>query len=162
MIRTICGCVLAAVAAGCPAMADPIDSPLVGVWRVTGWQGQEAAQTMKYFGDHPSGYYLFSKDGHFIFLIIGDQRTAAAGFPTTREEAAKLYATLSAFDGTYKVSDGNKFVVHVQNSWNQAWTGTDQSRDFTISGDTLTVSFTTKNPATGNAMTVTTASRRAE
>jgi hypothetical protein len=161
--KLLFGCALVAELSVSSAMAASVDAPLVGVWRVTSWQGQEAAgQIMKYYGDHPGGYYVFSKDGHFIFLIVGDNRTAPAGIPPTPEEAAKLYATLAAFDGTYRVTDGNKFVVHVQEAWNQAWAGTDQNREFSINGDVLKVSFTTKSPATGNALTVTTTSQRAE
>ncbi len=62
-----------------------------------------------------------------IFLMIGDNRTAPTTVPPTDAEVTKLYATLSAFDGTYKVEGNNEFVFHVDDTWNQTWTGTDQN-----------------------------------
>jgi hypothetical protein len=96
-----------------------------------------------------------------IFLMIGNNRTAPAATPPTDAEVAKLYSTLSAFDGTYKVEGNSRFVFHVDDSWNQSWTGTDQTREFKISGNNLTVTFTTKNTS-GKDIVVTVTSARTE
>lgn len=144
------------------AMAQTVNSPLVGVWKVVGWESKTADnQTLHAYGNHPGGYYLFSGHGHFMFIMIGDNRSAPTATPVPPAEAATLYATLFAFDGTYKLDGKDKFVVHVDDSWAPAWARTDQRRDFKIVGKTLTVVFTT-NLRTGQDYTVTVTSERVE
>lgn len=59
--------------------------------------------------------------------------------------------------------EGNtKFVVRVEDSRIQSWTGTDQHRNFKINDGTLSISFNTKNPANGEDLAVTVTSKRAE
>jgi hypothetical protein len=43
-----------------------------------------------------------------------------------------------AYAGTYTI-DGDKVSHHVDISWNQAWTGTIQVRQFRIDGDRLQI-----------------------
>ena len=51
--------------------------------------------------------------------------------------------------GAYTI-DGDKVSHHVDVSWNQAWTGTTQVRQFKIEGNTLHIrSMPAKNPRDG-------------
>jgi hypothetical protein len=68
---------------------------------------------------------------------------------------------MAGFDGTYEVQ-GNKYVVHVEDSWNRSRKGIDQTREFKISGKQLTVTFTAKSPMTGQECLVTVTSERVE
>ena len=43
-----------------------------------------------------------------------------------------------AYAGTFSLGE-NVVVHHIDTSWNQAWTGTDQIRHFVLEGDTLTI-----------------------
>jgi Lipocalin-like domain len=43
-----------------------------------------------------------------------------------------------AFAGPYRV-EGDRWIITVEVSWNDAWTGTEQMRFFTVDGDTLTI-----------------------
>src|SRR5713101_3641677 len=43
-----------------------------------------------------------------------------------------------AYARTFSLGD-NLVVHHIDTSWNQAWTGTDQIRHFVLDGDTLTI-----------------------
>ena len=43
-----------------------------------------------------------------------------------------------AYTGAYRV-EGNAFITSVDTSWPDGWVGTEQRRDFTIDGDTLTI-----------------------
>ena len=53
-----------------------------------------------------------------------------------------------AYAGTYSVEAG-KVIHHVDISWNETWTGTDQIRLFEVSGNTLTVTTRITDPANG-------------
>jgi hypothetical protein len=59
-----------------------------------------------------------------------------------------------AFTGPYRV-EGDRLTVKVDVAWNEAWTGTDQTRIFRIEGDKLFIESipapaVTANPATAN------------
>jgi hypothetical protein len=43
-----------------------------------------------------------------------------------------------AYAGTYTLGD-RQVIHHIDISWNQGWTGTDQVRFFDLDGDTLTI-----------------------
>jgi hypothetical protein len=43
-----------------------------------------------------------------------------------------------AYAGTFTL-DAEKVVHHIDVSWNQAWTGTDQVRYYQLNGDMLTI-----------------------
>jgi hypothetical protein len=59
-------------------------------------------------------------------------------FPPTDEERLKLFRTMLAYAGTYTV-DADKVVHHVDISWNEAFTGTDQIRFYKLDGNILTI-----------------------
>ena len=159
-IRVIMPVLLTMVSA--QAMAQPVTSPLAGMWKITGWEAKSAANpVIRPYGDHPGGYYYFSAGGHFMFMMAGDNRNTPPPGPLTDGVAARLFATMAALDGTYKVDGDNKFVIHVEHSWNQSWTGTNQNRDFRIDGNRLTITFTAKNVA-GEELFATINAERAE
>jgi len=54
-----------------------------------------------------------------------------------------------AYAGTYTLYD-DRVVHHIDASWNQAWTGTDQVRFYKLQEDVLTItSAPAKDPGTG-------------
>jgi len=69
------------------------------------------------------------RDGSLFYLI---------GVAPTDEEGVKLLGTMVAYAGKFTL-DGEKVVHHIDVSWNQAWTGTDQVRYYDLSGDMLTI-----------------------
>jgi hypothetical protein len=82
--------------------------------------------------------------------VIGaaqDRAIPAGPSPTQRERAA-LHDTLFAYAGTYTI-DGGQVVHHVDISWNETWTGSDQVRHFEVRGNTLTLTTRIRDPATG-------------
>jgi hypothetical protein len=54
------------------------------------------------------------------------------------EERIKLHQTMAAYAGTYTL-ESDKVIHHVDISWNEAWTGTDQVRFYKVDGNTLTI-----------------------
>lgn len=105
------------------------DNPLLGTWKL---------QTFTMFGDHPNGYLSYSPDGRMYAIIVeGDRLKPRAAIPTDLE---KLYlqGSMFAYAGTYTV-DGDKVIHHVDISWNQSWTGTDQVQFYKLDGGILTL-----------------------
>jgi hypothetical protein len=51
----------------------------------------------------------------------------------TDEERVTLFRTMNAYSGTYDF-DGKMVTHHIDVSWNQIWTGTDQVRSVQFEG----------------------------
>jgi Lipocalin-like domain len=75
----------------------------------------------------------------FYALVVSRDRPRPANLPPSYDEKIKLFNSMLAYAGTYTV-DREKAVHHVDASWNQAWTGTDQVRFYSLDGDSLTIS----------------------
>jgi Lipocalin-like domain len=100
-------------------------------------------------GEHPNCYLSYSPDGRMYAIITGDNRIKPHDVAPTDEERAKLHRTLTAYAGTYTV-EADKVIHHVDISWNEAWTGTNQIRFYKLDGITLTItSAPNKSPADG-------------
>ncbi len=100
-------------------------------------------------GEHPDGYLSYSPDGRMYAIITGDNRIKPHDVAPTDEERVKLHRTMIAYAGTYTV-DAEKVIHHVDISWNQAYTGTDQIRFYKLDGSTLTITTVpNKSPTDG-------------
>ncbi len=73
-----------------------------------------------------------------------DRKVSGALHPSDSERVA-LYDTMFAYAGTYSVEAG-KVIHHVDISWNEVWTGTNQIRSFEVNGNTLTLTTNIKDP----------------
>ncbi len=71
-------------------------------------------------------------------IARGDRASPAGARPTTAEAEA-LFKSVLSYAGTYSVS-GNEVTHHVDVSWNEAWTGTRQTRIFQLDGNRLQLS----------------------
>ena len=71
-------------------------------------------------------------------ILTADNRLKPHSVAPTDEERVKLHQTMTAYAGTYSV-EGEKVIHHVDISWNEAWTGTDQIRFYKLEGNTLTI-----------------------
>ena len=69
-------------------------------------------------------------------ILIKENRKAPAALVPTDAERVDLYGGLVAYAGAYTI-EGDKVSHHIDASWNQAWTGTTQVRQFRIDGNTL-------------------------
>jgi hypothetical protein len=117
MQRTIIGALigLAFLTFAWPASAQDITSPVVGLWKLTGNTTKIVATgaMQRLAGEHPSGYQLFTKGGHMIFIQTSENRKQPAGAVLTDAERIALFNTLVAYAGTYKV-DGSKVLIHFE------------------------------------------------
>jgi hypothetical protein len=147
------------------APAQDLATSIIGVWKLTSFSTKEVPteKVSKPFGEHPSGYFFFTRGGKVAFFAIGQDRKPPASTAPTDAERAELYKTMiAAFTGTYKV-EGARVIMQVDASWNQAWTGTQQPRNIQIAGNQLTVTTPPlKSLISGQEIVVTAVFERAE
>ena len=116
------------------------DNPLVGTWTLKSYVREVAATGERYNerGEHPNGYLAYSADGRMYAIITWENRITPQDVVPTNDERIKLFSTMISYAGTYTF-DAEKVVHHVDISWNQNWTGTEQVRFYKLDGDTLTI-----------------------
>lgn len=145
--------------------AQEITSSIVGVWKLKSFSTKDVAteKVSKPFGERPSGYFFFTRGGRVAFVAVAQDRKSPLSTPTDAERADLYKTMIAAFTGTYKVDGPEKIVMQLDTSWNQAWTGTDQSRSIQIAGSELTVRTPPlKNMVSGQEFVVTAIFDRAE
>ena len=116
------------------------DNQLLGTWKLKSFVREVAATGERYNerGEHPNGYLSYAGDGRMYAIITWDNRASPHDVVATSDERIKLYGTMISYAGTYTV-DADKVIHHVDISWNQTWTGTDQVRFYKLDGNTLTI-----------------------
>ena len=120
---------------------------LLGTWKLKSYvETTEAGETSTPYGEHPTGYLISSADGRMYAIGTADGRTRPSGVAVSDPKQLMLYQTMFAYAGTYTVEDG-KVTHHVDISWNQVWTGTDQVRFYRVTGDTLVLTSSAINPS---------------
>jgi len=109
---------------------------LIGIWKLLSFENEfkDGSPRRPMYGQHPTGYIIFTGEGRMAAIIEGEGRRAA----TTDEERAALLRTMFAYTGTYRL-EGDKWVTKVDVAWNPAWDGTDQVRYYKLDGDRLEV-----------------------
>ena len=122
-------------------------NPLLGTWKLKSYVVTAAtgARTTPY-GENPTGYLNYSADGRMQVIGAASGRMVQAGPNPPENERVVLYDTMFAYAGTYSVEAG-KVTHHVDISWNEAWTGTDQIRLFEVDGNYLTLTTRFADPA---------------
>ena len=127
------------------------ENPLLGTWKLKSFV-REVAETGERYnerGAHPDGYLGYAADGRMYAIITWDNRANPHDVVPNNEERIKLYGTMISYAGTYTV-DAETVIHHVDISWNQIWTGTDQVRFYKMAGNTLTItSAPNRNPVDG-------------
>ena len=140
-------CVLAFALAG-PANAQN-QSEIVGTWKFVSHSLTEVptGKVSKYYGEKPKGYISYSKGGHIVFVLF-DERRQKPATPFKDEDKVKLFDSLSAGSGTYKV-EGNQLIITYDTSWLELWTDTTQSRTFEVKDKKLTITSAPSKNANG-------------
>ncbi len=134
-----------------PATVEGLASgnPLLGTWKLKSYETTTATgEKSAPYGEHPLGYLSYSADGRMQVIGASSGRTVPRDLAPTDDEHVALYKTMFAYAGTYSV-EGGKVTHHVDISWNEFWTGTDQVRSYEVSGNTLTISARLVDPASG-------------
>ena len=128
--------ILASVKPGKP----PADCPVLGTWRLRTYVRERLSDGERHnqFGEAPVGYIGYAPDGRMYAIFTRDDRVVPRDVVPTDEEGVQLLGSMVAYAGTYTLGD-KKVVHHIDISWNQGWTGTDQVRFFEMDGDRLTI-----------------------
>jgi Lipocalin-like domain len=130
---------------------DAMRDRLVGTWRLIAAVREEIPSGNKsdFLGPDPSGYISYAPDGRMLVLNVGGGRRKPAGAQATAAEAEALFRSMTSYGGTYSV-DGNEITHHVDISWNESWTGTEQKRFARFEGDCVHLSTPpSRDPITG-------------
>jgi hypothetical protein len=115
------------------------------------------------FGEHPVGYNIYTRNGRVLVFTVAEGRKTPAKPDPSDAERIDLFKSMFGYSGTYKVDGNNSLVYHIDSSWNQSWTGTDQTRQVQISGNKLTiVTPPFKSVQDGQEIVVTTTYERVE
>jgi hypothetical protein len=114
---------------------------LVGTWRLVSYKRKNFAtgETTDIFGKAPKGYITYGQDGRMMVLFVKDERPKPHDLATmTDQQRADLHKTMYAYGGTYDF-DGKTVTHHIDISWNENWTNTDQRRTVTFDGRRVTL-----------------------
>ena len=125
--------------------------PQLGTWKLQSNTTEDLASGQKtdLFGANPSGYISYGPDCRMYAILIKDGRKAPAMLVPTDAERIELYNGMAAYAGAYTIA-GDKVSHHIDASWNQAWTGTTQVRQFRVDGKALHIkTLPAKNALTG-------------
>jgi hypothetical protein len=114
---------------------------LIGAWRLVRYvDTPEGAAPIYAFGKEPTGLWIFTSDGHFSISIMRNPPDIDSATEDPDPDAC-IPGWYCAYFGTYTVSSGSGvWVAHVIGSNIPTFIGTDQTRSFSIHGDTLVVS----------------------
>jgi hypothetical protein len=128
-----------------PSIVDPA---LAGVWKLKSYS-RRYLDTGEIRNDMlPDAYIIYTPGGYMMSITVEENRQAPASAILTDDECIRLFRTIvSAYAGTYKASS-TEVTHHVELSWNEAWTGTDQVRRYAMEADTLTLETTPRAAGT--------------
>jgi len=112
------------------------NSQLHGCWRLVSFDTelQDSKERTQPWGADPNGYLILGADGRMMALITAKAREPG----NTDEKLAALFRTMMAYTGRYRI-EGDRFVIKIDSSWNEAWRGSEQERFYQLDDDTLDV-----------------------
>jgi len=122
-------------------MAHTADiSAVLGTWRLQSYVREVLATGERFnqFGEDPDGYIGYAPDDRMDAIFTRKDRITPADAVPTEEEGVQLLGTMVAYAGTFTL-EAEKVTHHIDISWNQAWTGTDQVRFYTLDGNMLSI-----------------------
>lgn len=118
------------------------DEQLYGTWRLISFTRTVVAtgESTDIFGKSPQGTFIFGRDGHALVLIVSDKRPKVPDLTKlTDPERTELFKTMIAYGGTYTF-DGKTLKLRPDISWNDNWTGLEQTRLVKFEGNRLFLS----------------------
>jgi hypothetical protein len=122
---------------------------LYGTWRLVSdvRQDVETGAKTDNFGKRPQGFLSYGRDGRMSVIEVAEQRPRPTDLAKLADtDRAALFRTMLAYAGTFSF-DGEVVTHHVDISWNNNWTGTDQLRNVRLEGNMLYIT-TNVQPST--------------
>lgn len=114
---------------------------LIGTWTLVSAVREEipSGEKSDQMGPNPHGFITYTPDGRMIALLVRRDRTAPADGRATPAEAEALFRSMLSYAGPYTF-DGREVTHHVDISWNESFTGSQQKRFVALEGDVLKLS----------------------
>jgi len=115
-------------------------SRILGTWKLRSYVREVIATERQHdqFRSEPDGYLGYAPDGRMYAIFTRHDRVSPRDVVPTEEEGVQLLGSMVAYAGTYTLGE-DRVTHHIDISWNQGWTGTNQVRFFELDGDTLTI-----------------------
>jgi hypothetical protein len=132
----------------------PDRSRLVGTWRMLTWRREfsDTGERIDALGTDPVGFVSYGADGRAHAFVVKRSRPTPTSLPPSSSEKIELFDSMFAYAGTYTLHDDH-VVHHVDGSWNQACTGTDQKRFYKLDGLFLEIwGAPARDPFTGRVV----------
>ena len=131
---------------------------LMGHWAPVSVTVEQGGKKVEPFGPNPKGLFIFDRSGRYSIVLL---RPGVAKFASNNREAgtadenkAAVQGTL-AHVGTYAVNEKEgSYNLRIESSSFPNWSGTDQKRLFTVSGDELRITNPTPSQGSGTALVV--------
>ena len=124
---------------------------IVGAWRLESRSVRKADGRVlpdPVLGTQPAGRLFYDASGNMMLQMMRQQRAQAISSPPDAADAKNPRVVLGydAYFGTFRVNEAAGTVTHhVEGSLFPEDLGKDFTRVFTLAGDTLTLSFTSKS-----------------
>jgi len=142
-VAAAAGLVAALLVAGAGSAAALSQPDLVGTWKLVSskFEQLDTGKIGDNLGARPSGILIITPEGRFTVVMAGEGRKPG----TTPEAAAALMRSMLAYSGPFTLEPdpqtpgGVKLTAHIDVSWNESYTGTDQIRFLTLADDRLTI-----------------------
>lgn len=124
-------------------------------WRLISGKVERGGKEVRLSAPRLQGFLMFDSQDHFLIVITrsGLSKNASDSGSTgaLRDSKATLQKSVACF-GTYLISDADHTIkAHIEGSTVPKWTGTDQKRQFTVTGDRLKWTNLASSGGTGTA-----------
>jgi hypothetical protein len=129
MLRVVCAFALILLIAS-PSFGQ---QSLIGTYKMVSNALNIDGTLTENMGKTPKGYLAVTPT-RVVFFFTAEHRK----FGTSVADKAALFDTLTAWSGVYRI-DGKKLVIRVDALWVEHWNGTDQTRNWELSGNRLTI-----------------------
>lgn len=115
---------------------------VVGAWKLESFVVDASSESEKpRFGPYPVGYLIYTASGRMSATLMAAHRPrldSPKGATSTLDELTQSLANFLSYAGTYEIR-GNRVFHHVEVSVFTNLVGTTLEREFSLSGDTLTI-----------------------
>lgn len=120
-------------------------NPFLGTWKLIAiTRNTIPSGTETYpFGSNPKGFLNYSADERMMVIIVQDNRPKPKDATIKPQDAEALFKSMNSYAGTYEIKN-NCIIHHIDISWNQKWTGTDQVRYYKFKRNKLVLSMPAK------------------